>query len=324
VLALVHTASAARPSLAQRDPGPADANTSRNTAAAHFRDAQARFARRDFTGAAAAFEAAAKIKLHPAPLLNAADAWELGGDAVNAARNCDAALAMDGIEERFRREAEARLARIVSRIATLELTGPPSLIVRLDGEAIELPARRRVTPGAHSLVIIDGAARGERTQTLELARGELRRIELAPPAPGVAAAPGAGLAAQDASRAAARPGGRARRIAGWVALGMSAVATSAALYFGLGAADARSVYTEAPSRPHRETFERARQASLISTGIAGTALAAGVSLLLWPTGGDAPPRDATPVAAAGAGASARAGRVALAVTPRGFAVTFRY
>src|SRR3954468_1332556 len=75
-------------------------------AAESFRQAQAAFQRRDFAAAAAAFEQAAGFEPHPAPLMNAADAWERANEWARAAEDCDRVLAMPAVDPEFRSTAE--------------------------------------------------------------------------------------------------------------------------------------------------------------------------------------------------------------------------
>src|SRR5438445_551534 len=104
-------------------------------AAESFREAQAAFERREFAAAAAAFEQAARYEPHPAPLLNAADAWERVGDLARAAEDCDLVLAMPSLSEPSRADAERRLARLLPRVATLVVRGPRTALIRIDGGA---------------------------------------------------------------------------------------------------------------------------------------------------------------------------------------------
>src|SRR4051812_2488963 len=93
-------------------------------AAESFRQAQAAFERRDFAAAAAAFEQAATFEPHPAPLLNAADAWERAGEPARAAEDCDRALAMPNASDAHRAEAGQCLERLAPKLATLDFRGP--------------------------------------------------------------------------------------------------------------------------------------------------------------------------------------------------------
>src|SRR5437868_2667472 len=88
LMATVVAFSGARAGAA--DPAPDE----HDRAAEIFRQAQAAFARREFSAAAAAFEQAASFENHPATLLNAAEAWEAVPDEVRAAEDCDRVLAM--------------------------------------------------------------------------------------------------------------------------------------------------------------------------------------------------------------------------------------
>src|SRR4051812_39095386 len=67
-----------------------------------FRQAKAAFARGEFAAAAAAFEQAATFVLHPAPLMNAAEAWENAGEPVRAIEDCDRVSAIPDAGEQYR------------------------------------------------------------------------------------------------------------------------------------------------------------------------------------------------------------------------------
>src|SRR5262249_30013942 len=137
-----------------------------------------------------AFEQAAFFAPHPAPLLNAEEAWEKAGEPARAAEDCDRVLAMEDATPDFRAEAEKRLAALVPRIATIDFSGPRTIVVRIDGGAnIEIPARRRVAPGRHALAFVDLTSSRSKVSEVTLARGETRAVDVTAPTPLPAPAP---------------------------------------------------------------------------------------------------------------------------------------
>ena len=108
-------------------------------AAESFRAARAAFEHGDFAQAGALFEAANTLSPHPTVLLNAAEAWELGGKPARAAEAYDAVIA--GGDAKYAPSATARLARLE----------PENRDGRLPGVSFVARAYRRrrgVSPGA--------------------------------------------------------------------------------------------------------------------------------------------------------------------------------
>jgi hypothetical protein len=294
-----------------------------------FRQAQAAFGRREYAAAAAAFEQAAKFETHPSPLLDAEEAWELAGEPVHAAEDCDLVLALPGVEPRYAAEAERRLRTLTTRISTLAVQGPRTTTVRLDGGAeVVLPARRRLSPGRHELAIVDRKSTRVRTETLELVPGEVRTIDAAdgvpdpaasadtqpldgapaPESPGTAAAQpppaapsapaprdggGATGGASGAPAAAHRP---YVPVGSWVALGASAVSAGVAIGFGEATLSAKHAYAVLPAQSTADAFQRDR---IVTNAAWGAALVAAVAaVVVWlVTPADAGAKRAPPVGA---------------------------
>jgi hypothetical protein len=278
---LVLVALVAPASVASAQPA-ADA---RVEAAKRFRGAREAFVRGDFAAAAAAFESAAQLVPHPATFLDAAEAWERAAEPVKSAIACDAVLANPHVEPRYRDAAEAILRRVGSRVATLDLTGPASLDVRVDGMEIVLPARRRLAPGAHEVLVVDGDARS--VEPISLAPGSSSSLVLRrPEAPGPRASAAKEAAPVAAPREAPRdalpepsaaPAGRHGPPAlSWIAFGAAGVSAGVAGYFGVAATEGKSAYEAAPSVDRRDTFYRDRTvtnvalASAVGFAVLGT------------------------------------------------------
>lgn len=122
------------------------------TAAEHFREGQRAFDAHDYARAAAQFEIANQAKPAAAALLSAGLAWELASDAVKAATDLAAALAAGGLEPRDEATARTHLADLDAKVGHLEVRGPASASVSVDGhDHGPLPLDVRVTPGDHTL-----------------------------------------------------------------------------------------------------------------------------------------------------------------------------
>ncbi len=294
-----------------------------------FRQAQAAFGRREYAAAAAAFEQAAKFETHPSPLLDAEEAWELAGEPVHAAEDCDLVLALPGLEPRYAVEAERRLRALSTRVSTLAVQGPRTTTLRVDGGAdLVLPARRRLSPGRHELAVVDLKSTRVRTEIIELLPGEVRTVDAAdgvpdpgaaanaqppdgtpaPESPGTAAgqsppaapitarpsdgavATGAATGATGASHPRYVPAGS------WVALGTSAVSAGLAIGFGEATLSAKHAYAVLPAQGSADAFQRDK---IVTNAAWGAALVAAVAaVVIWlVTPADAGPKRAHPVGA---------------------------
>lgn len=76
-----------------------------------FDAAAAAYSEHRYADAAEGYERASALSPHPAPLVNAADAWELDGNHVRAARACDQALRLP-----LAADVRAGLERHVTRL----------------------------------------------------------------------------------------------------------------------------------------------------------------------------------------------------------------
>jgi len=270
VIAAIFVLLGASPARAQGAPARGgDEPSARARASESFREAKAAFARGDFAAAAAAFEQAARLAPHPATWLNAAEAWERRGDLVHAAEDCDRARDVSGEDESYRREVDARLARVLAAVGTLEAAGPRALSIRVDGgDAQQLPARRRLAPGVHRVVTVDVATGRERAEEVTLRANHVTRFD----ARAFADAPPAIRVADDR----ARPGPPA---ATWICFGLAGAFAVPATIFGVSTLAAKSDYDAAPSRDALDRFKRDRTLTDVSLAAALTAL--GVGTALW-------------------------------------------
>lgn len=301
LLVLALLAVLAPASVARAQPA-ADA---RVEAARRFRGAREAFVRGDYAAAAGGFESAALLAPHPATFLDAAEAWERAAEPVKSASACDAVLATSHVEAKYRDAAEAILRRVGPRVATLDLSGPTSLETRVDGVEVSLPTRRRLAPGSHEVVVVDGDARS--VEPLSLAAGSTSSIALRRPEPPVAKASSprdetAVVAPREAHRdhapATTTPATERRGppTLTWIAFGAAGVSAGVAGYFGLGAVRGKSAYDADPTVDRRDAFYRDRTATNVALATAaGFAL---VGTLIWLV---APRSEATHAARIGAG-----------------------
>jgi hypothetical protein len=260
--------------------------TASERAAAIFREGQEAFAHKSYAAAAAAFEQAAQLAPHPAAWLDAAEAWELDGALPRAAEDCDRALALPDVAESHRREAEARLARLVSKIATLDLRTTRAQIVRVDGAAeVRAPGKLRIAPGHHAIAVLDLAGAPARSVAIEASRGETTSVDLDLPAPAPpVASPPSEPSAADASASPSSASSPARRgppPAAWLAFGVAAIGAGTAIVTGAMTLSARTDFTNAPTFDARDRFYRLRTLTNVAWGVAGVAAATGA--VLWIT-----------------------------------------
>jgi hypothetical protein len=261
-------------------------------AARRFRGAREAFVRGDFAAAAGGFESAAQLAPHPATFLDAAESWERAAEPVKSASACDAVLATPHLEAKYRDAADSILRRVGPRVATLDLSGPASLDVRVDGVEVSLPARRRLAPGSHEIVVVDGDARS--IEPLSLAAGSTSSVALRRPEPPVvrASSPrdeGAPVAPRetrrDAISEAPTPATERRGppTLTWVAFGAAGVSAGVAGYFGVGAIQGKRAYEADPTVDRRDAFYRDRTATNVALATAvGLALAGTVIWLVAP------------------------------------------
>lgn len=239
-----------------------------------FAEAQAAFARGDFVAAASAFEETARIQPHPAPLMNAAEAWERAGQPVRAAEDCDRVLAMPDLAPAFADPARARLARLSSSIATVNVTTPVGSYAQVDAAPPDrIPFRKRLAPGSHVVALRGTGEASVATRNLELAGGEVVDVAFAPPRTDGAIFNDPPPRPPPPRRSAAPP------IGSFVAFGFGAVALGTTTYFGVRTLDLRSEFERTPTLDIADDFDTAKVVTNVLVGVALVSLAAGV--VLW-------------------------------------------
>lgn len=248
----------------------------REAAAAKFKEAEAAFARRAYRESAEAFEAAAGLAPHPSVWLNASEAWEAAAEPLRAALDCERALAMSDISPPAKDEATRRVARLAARLGRLEIVGPPSIRVGIDGAPPEaLPLRRWAMPGTHALHVIEGLT--ARDTQVELAAGERRTIELA----NAAAPPPTSPSHRSADVTTADPAepSLAPPAATWVCFGIAGAGAIVTGVFGGLTVAAQSDFDTEPTRDHADAFDRDKLVTNIALGTTLAAAAAGT--IIW-------------------------------------------
>lgn len=244
-------------------------------AAQSFAVGKSAFARGDFSAAGAAFEQAGLYAPHPATLLNAAEAWELAGNNVHAAQLCDRVLDTPELDPRYREPASQQLARIATRIATVDVKVPSGSRVNVEGERDDVVGRRiRMTPGPHTIVVTypDGETRNVK---VSLQAGDTKELDLtkrAAPPPKPEPSPVEEPPKQP-KRASGPPTGA------WISFGLAAATGGVAAYYGLETVDARDQFDASPTVQTRDDFNSARLFTNVFLGVAVVSAAVGV--VLW-------------------------------------------
>jgi hypothetical protein len=241
-----------------------------------FDEGQEAFLARRFGEAAEAFERSARATPHPASLVNAAEAWQLDGNLVRAARACDWALRLP-MQPTLKTAIELRLRGLVRSIGTLSFQGGEGVSGNLDGTPVHPPEVVRVSHGHHRLVIVDLRRHAERALDLDIAMGETREITLAPPSD----APPAPAEPPAAKPPTSSPSGPPA--AAWVAFATAGVGLAATTTFGLLTLGARSRFNDAPTRDNADSFYRDRALTNVSMVVTALGAATGAALwILWP------------------------------------------
>jgi len=245
-----------------------------------FQAAQQAFADGKFAEAARSFEEAFRIKPHPAPLINAGDAWEKAGEYALAARCFQKALNLPQSSERDRADAVDRLSRLKPQLGELKLLGDASLRVRVDDEEFQAGDTAFVFPGEHRVTLAD--VDGAKVRNITILASGTRSIDVTTlkPEPGQAASAGAA----DASAGEAAPSAERRGfpfgIPTMVGYGVAVLGAGAAVYFGLQTNAAESSFNETPNRDDYDRFNQNKLLTNISLGVSVIGAGVGTYFLL--------------------------------------------
>jgi tetratricopeptide (TPR) repeat protein len=260
-------------------------------AAMRFEAGEAAFARRDFETAALAFEEAARLSPHPSAWLNAAEAWEREGRYARAAEDCSHALELSEDEPQIHREARARLDRLETKTSRLDLKGPDTIEVAIDGgERHRPPVVRWVDPGRHFL-LVRAPGTDERRKDMMLEPGEQREIDLeqeirGEERPAERPPPITSVVEHERGPRKGQEGG-GPPAASWVCFAVGGAAIVAAVIFGGLTLGAQNDYEAAPTQERADSFFGRRLATNLSWGLA--LVGAGAGIAFWVLdGGSAP------------------------------------
>lgn len=268
------------PDVARAD-GTADAKVA-------FDEGTRAFEVRHYAEAAEAYERAARLSPHHAPLVNAAEAWELDGNFVRAARDCDEARALTSDPE-VARQIDLRLARLSRKIATLEVADSPGFEIRIDGgRNLTPPVVVRLSPGRHALTVVDAAAAAgqAKVQDVVVAEGETRHLVLSK----AVWDPSAGVGSKSAP---ARASSSGPPLGTWLSAGVGAAAGSAAVVFGALTLSAQSDFDAHPTSEGADRFDRNLVVTNVLAGVAGAALLCAGAIWLFSGPSRAPARSAS-------------------------------
>lgn len=273
-------------------------------AARFFEAADRAYREGRYVDAARAFEEAARIKPHPAPVINAADAWEKAGEYAMAARAFQRVLDMKNASEQDRVDAVDRLARLRPRLGIIELVGDETMRARVDDEEFHGGQRVYVFPGEHSVALVD--VDGSKTRALDIKAGTVRSVRLDALAPSVKPGGGSGGSASGSAGVdVGTTGGGGIRPPTIVAYSVAALGLAGTIYFGLQVNSAESDYDANPNQDDFDRFEQNKMLTNISLGLGVVAAGVGTFLLVQDLGRDS----------GGAASSANRGQRSLGVRP---------
>ncbi len=262
-------------------PAPAEASAgTKDDARRFFKSGQKAFASGRFEEAARAFEEAFRLAPHSAPLINAGDSYEKGGDLSRAARAYQRVLDFAEASEQDRQDATDRLAKLSPKLAVIQLEGPADARVRIDEEEFRGDQRVYVTPGEHDVTLLDVPK--AQTKRLDLAAGTTRTVRVDSLTPIEASE------VEPVDRSTEAEGSVDERVdeAGGIraltliSLGVGVAAGGAAVYFGLQVNDAEKSYNAAPNRDDLDRFEQNKLFTNVSLGVSAVGLGLGTYLLV--------------------------------------------
>ncbi len=265
--------SAAPQAVAQADEPEAEEG---DAARRFFDAAQRAFSEGRYVEAAHGFEQAYKHKPHPAPLINAGDAWDKAGEYAKAARAYQGVLTLAAANEQDRIDATDRLTRISPKLGVIELVGSKALRARIGDEEFRGGARVYLFPGEHRVTLVDVDGSGERL--IALVAGTERSVELSTLLPAKSPTAGAGDERE--------PGGDAPeahagiRPLTFAAHGVGALGLIGGVVFGLQVNAAEDDYNQAPSQEALDRFKQNRLLTNIGFGVGLVGVGVGTFLLI--------------------------------------------
>ena len=243
-----------------------------------FEAAQKAFDAGRYVDAARAFEDAFHLKPHPAPLINAGDAWQKAGEYAKAAQDFQRVLGLPQSTDQDRADAIDRLSRLKPQLGTIELLGKTDQRVRVDDNEFKGGDRVYVFPGKHKVTLLD--VDGARLRSLDVAAGTVRSVSLSTLMPGKE-----DNQQREGSKAAGDHGVRGGSGGGirpltWVAYGVGVVGAAGTVFFGLQANSAANSFDAHPNRDDYDKLNQDKLLTNISLGVGVVGVGVGTILLL--------------------------------------------
>jgi hypothetical protein len=259
------------------------AQSGKDDARRFFNAGQKAYKAGKYVEAAKAYEEAFRIKPHPSPLINAGDAWEKSGNVGQAARDYHRVLSLEQAGEQDRADATDRLAKIAPRVGIFELKGDSSARVRVDDDEFHGGDRVYVDPGSHTIILLD--VDDAKEVKFDVAGGASRSVDLDSLKPkaenqdnGASTSGGVDTGATGEDLGPTKKG-HVRPIT-IALLGLAAVGTGGAIYFGLQVNDAESKYNDHPNRDDLDRFNKNKLYTNVSIGVAAASAIAGTIFLV--------------------------------------------
>jgi tetratricopeptide (TPR) repeat protein len=279
LLLLACTLFAARPAAGQEP---------QDLARQKFSEAVAAHQKGDFKQAAALFEEAYRLVPASRAKYNAAVSWDAAGESPRAADAYATALDLGGLTVEEAEQTRERLSTLERSLGYLQIDEPVGALVSVAHvERAAVPLRVHLVAGMYAVRLeLDGVVK---THEVQIGAGEAKRIALEVPrqaAPKAAPAPAAEpvrVPPPEPDRPAPETDST-QRTWGWVAVGVGAALTGAAVVLGLQTLSARDEWDNLAHTPS-EIDKRDRAVALrtwtnVAWGSAAVAGGVGVTLLL--------------------------------------------
>jgi hypothetical protein len=228
-----------------------EASADKETAAAHFKEGAAAYAKSDYRTAAGLFERAYTEAPRGAAIYNAGLAWEAAGEVARAADAYAKALGSSDLDTRSAEGARARLESIEQRVGWVDLSAFDGTVSVGHVEGARPPIKVHLTPGTYRVRALSSRGTSqERSVTVSPAVGSTVALDADPPP-----APPTVAAAMREAPAPPRRDPTVPRSAGFVLLGCAGAASVAAGVLGLSALSAKDDFD---ASGHRDADARER------------------------------------------------------------------
>jgi len=223
-----------------------------------FRSGRAAYERGDYLAAAHSFEQAYGEDATAEALYNAGLSWQSAGRSARAANHYRRALALGGLDASLAREAERAITELRQKLALIQVEAADGSVSIADYDNVPLPAEIFVEPGSHA-VRLHRKNGTESVQNVTVAAGATTRVAFAIPAPTTQPKPLVPKR-QRANPPADTGTGFAstQRALAWTAVGLSVVASGAAIFLGTRAVSARDDWVDS-DLTDRDAYDRAHR-----------------------------------------------------------------